>query len=197
MKKFQENLLVVVALSLCGLCVYQWRGQTIQRNDIERLNHVVYEKSEAIQNYTNSILTMDQQIASMGAEMAELRSNLKSNELLLASQKTQINNLQTTAGTLTNEVAQYKKAVGTLEAKLKDAYDGIKKQNEAMQELTAQRDEFLHGLVLFFDAVVGIFEFCFKGADGFLILRDFVGKSSGGGLEIVDLGFLACEEQLV
>jgi chromosome segregation ATPase len=143
MKKFQENLLVVVALSLCGLCVYQWRGQTIQRNDIERLNHVVYEKSEAIQNYTNSIRTMDQQIASMGAEMAELRSNLKSNELLLASQKTQINNLQTTAGTLTNEVAQYKKAVGTLEAKLKDAYDGIKKQNEAMQELTAQRDEFV------------------------------------------------------
>ena len=30
-----------------------------------------------------------------------------------------------------------------LEAKLKEAYDGIKKQNEAMKELVAQRDEFV------------------------------------------------------
>ena len=33
--------------------------------------------------------------------------------------------------------------MATLEAKLKDAYDGIKKQNEAIKELVAQRDEFV------------------------------------------------------
>lgn len=143
MKKFQENLLVVVALSLCGLCIYQWRGQTIQRNEIESLNRVVFEKSAAIQDYTNSIRTMDQQIAAMSVQMGDLRSNLKSNELLLANQRTEINKLQTAAEGLTNEVAQYKAAVGSLEAKLKEAYDGIKKQNDALQEVVTQRDEFV------------------------------------------------------
>ena len=72
MKGFQENLLVVVALGLCGLCIYQWRGQTIQRNQIEILNQTVNDKSAAIQSYTNSIKVMDQQIAALGAQIADV-----------------------------------------------------------------------------------------------------------------------------
>lgn len=143
MKGFQENLLVVVALGLCGLCVYQWRGQTLQRNEIETLNQTVFDKSAAIQSYTNSIKVMDQQIASLGVQIGELRQSAKTNEALMAEQKSDISRLQTATEGLTNQVAEYKKAVGTLEAKLKDAYDGINKQNDAMKELVAQRDEFV------------------------------------------------------
>jgi len=143
MKGFQENLLVVVALGLCGLCVYQWRGQTIQRSAIETLNQAVTEKSAAIQSYTNSIKMMDQQIAALGVQIAELRQTAKTNEILMAEQKTENAMLQTATEGLTNQVAEYKKAVGTLEAKVKEAYDGISKQNDAMKELVAQRDEFV------------------------------------------------------
>ena len=69
MKNFQQNLLILVALSLCGLCVYQWYGQTLQRNEIQKLEQMVYEKSAAIQGYTNSIRTMDRQIAQMDARI--------------------------------------------------------------------------------------------------------------------------------
>jgi chromosome segregation ATPase len=79
----------------------------------------------------------------MGAQIAELRDNAKTNETLIATQKGEISRLQTATEGLTNTIAEYKKAVGDLETKLKEAYDGIKKQNEAMQELTAQRDEFV------------------------------------------------------
>lgn len=143
MKGFQENLLVVVALGLCGLCVYQWRGQTNQRSQIETLNQTVYDKSAEIQSYTNSIKTMDQQIATLGLQIADLRQNAKTNEALMAEQKTEIAMLQSVTEGLTNQVAQYKKAVGALEVKLKEAYDGINKQNDAMKELVAQRDDFV------------------------------------------------------
>src|SRR6266481_4586061 len=143
MKGFQEKLLVVLALGLCGLSIYQWRGQTVQRNEIETLNVTVSDKSAAIQSYTNSIRTMDQQIAAMGAQVAELRKSARTNEALVAEQKTEIARLQTVAEGLTNQVAEYKKAVGTFEAKLKEAYDGINKQNDAIRELVAQRDEFV------------------------------------------------------
>ena len=44
MKNFQVNLFIVLALALCGLCVYQWYEQTVQRNEIQTLNQMVYER---------------------------------------------------------------------------------------------------------------------------------------------------------
>ena len=143
MKNFQQNLLIIVALSLCGLCVYQWYGQTIQRNEIQKLEQTVYEESAAIQGYTNSIRTMDRQIAQMDARLTELKAEAKTNAELIISQKREINRLQITGEGLTNQIGEYRGAVTNLQAKLKEAYEGIQKQNEALKELVAQRDEFV------------------------------------------------------
>jgi chromosome segregation ATPase len=143
MKNIQQNLLIIVALSLCGLCVYQWYGQTLQRNEIHKLEQMVYDKSAAIQGYTNSIRTMDRQIAQMDARITELKTEARTNADLVINQKRDINRLQATAEGLTNQITEYKTAVTSLEGKLKEAYDGIQKQNEAMKEIVAQRDEFV------------------------------------------------------
>jgi chromosome segregation ATPase len=143
MKTFQQNLLIIVALSLCGLCVYQWYGQTLQRNQIQKLQQMVYDKSAAIQGYTNSIRTMDRQIAQMDARLTELKAEAKTNTDLIISQRRETNRLQITAEGLTNQITEYKGAVTNLQGRLKEAYDGIQKQNEAMKELVAQRDEFV------------------------------------------------------
>ena len=143
MKNLQQNLLIIGALSLCGLCVYQWYGQTLQRNEIQTLDQLVYEKSSAIQGYTNSIRTMDRQIAGMDARITELKAQVKTNAELVIAQKRDINQLQIDSEALTNELTQYKGAVTNLQAKLKEAYEGIQKQNQAMKELVAQRDEFV------------------------------------------------------
>lgn len=143
MKNLQQNLLIVVALSLCALCVYQWYGQTLQRNELQTVDQLVYEKSAAIQGYTNSIRTMDQQIAEMDARITALKVDAKTNSDLLVAHVRQINQLQVLSEGLTNEVTEYKVAVTNLQTKLKEAYDGIQKQNEAVKELAAQRDEFV------------------------------------------------------
>jgi chromosome segregation ATPase len=146
MRSFQQNLLIIVALSLGGLCVYQWYGQTVQRNEIQALEKMVYEKSVAIQSYTNSINTMDRQIAQMDATITELKAAAKTNANLVLSQRREINRLQIASANFTNQISEYKNAVGSLEAKLKEAYDGIQKQNVAMKDLVAQRDEFVKKL---------------------------------------------------
>ena len=144
MKTFQQNLLIMVALSLCGLCVYQWYGQTLQRNEIQKLEQTVYDKSAAIQGYTNSIRTMDRQIAQMDARLTELKGEAKTNADLIISQRRELNRLQITAEGLTNQITEYKGAVSNLQGKLQESYDGIQKQNQAMKELVAQRDEFVN-----------------------------------------------------
>lgn len=143
MKNLQQNLLILVALSLCVLCVYQWYGQTLQRNDIQKLEQTVYVKSEAVQASTRSIQTMEHLIAQMDARITELKAEAKTNAEFVITQKRQISQLQAAADGLTNEIAQFKLAVERLEGKLKEAYDGIQKQNGAMKELVAQRDEFV------------------------------------------------------
>jgi len=150
MRSLQQNLFIVLALSLCGLCVYQWYGQTVQRNEIQKLEQAVYEKSAAIQGYTNSIRAMDGQIAQRDGQIAqrdvritELKAEAKTNAELVLARKREISRLQATTDGLTNQIAEYRSAVESLQGKLKEAYAGIQKQNEAVKELVAQRDEFV------------------------------------------------------
>jgi chromosome segregation ATPase len=146
MKNFHQNLLIVLALGLCALCLYQWYDQTLERNHIEKLNQLLAEKSTAIQGYTNSLATMNDEIAQMDSSLTEFKQTAKADTETILGQKRDFNRLQLTSEVLTNQIAEYTNAVATLEVKLKDAYDGIKKQNAAMQELTAQRDDFVQKL---------------------------------------------------
>lgn len=141
MKNFQQNLLIVLAVCLCGLCAWQWYSQTIQRSEAGKLGDVVYQKSAAIRDYTNSIATLNHQISEMDSNLAELRNTLKSNADVMASQHRELTQLQNADEESTNEIAQYKEAVGMLTNKLAEAYSGIEKQNTALKGLASQRDE--------------------------------------------------------
>jgi len=143
MKNFHQNLLIVLALSLCGLCVYQWYGQTLERNRIENLNHLLADKSSAIQGYTNSIAVENHQIEEMDARITDLKATVATNAEFNLAQKREISRLQLTAEELTNEIIQYTNAVTTLETKLQDLVAGVQKQNAAITELAAQRDDFV------------------------------------------------------
>jgi chromosome segregation ATPase len=143
MKNFQQNLLVLLALGLCGLCAWQWYEQTQQRNAIETLNRMVFQKDSDIQSDTNSMATLTRQVEQMDASLTEAKAVAATNEQLAASQKAEITKLQFIGEGLTNEIADYTQAVGTLQSRLKEAYAGIEKQNEAITNLVAQRDDFV------------------------------------------------------
>ena len=54
MKSFQQNLLIALALALCGLCAWQWHFQTVQRGWLAD-QQIDNEVREPIQGYTNSL----------------------------------------------------------------------------------------------------------------------------------------------
>ena len=143
MKNFQQNLLIMLALALCGLCVWQWYEQTLQRDEIETLNRLVYDRNASIQGYTNSIATLNHQVAQMDARLTEIKAEGATNEQVVIGQKAKLVTLQFANLNLTNEITQYKQAVDTLEAKLKEAYAGIDRQNGAISNLISQRNDLL------------------------------------------------------
>jgi chromosome segregation ATPase len=141
MKNFQVNLFIVLALGLCGLCAWQWYEQTVQRTTIQSLNRMVYNRDAAIQNYTNSIAALNHQVNQMDASLTEMKAETATNQQLIISQKAQIEQLQFANENATNEIAQYRAGVDALEAKLKEAYAGIDRQNTAISNLVAQRND--------------------------------------------------------
>lgn len=143
MKNFQQNLLIILALALCGLCAWQWYQQTLQRNAIETQNRLVYDRDAAIQGYTNSLATLNHQVEQMDMRLTEIKAEAATNEQIVISQKADIVTLQFANLNLTNEITQYKQALDTLEAKLKEAYAGIEQQNGAITNLITQRNDLL------------------------------------------------------
>jgi chromosome segregation ATPase len=143
MKNFHQNLLIVLALCLCGLCAWQWYGQTLQRNRIDELNGIANQKSASIQEYTNTIQTMQHQLGLMDANITALKDTVKTNEQTIITQRRELNVLDDENASLSNAVAQYRQAVDSLTNRLGDAYDGIAKQNTAISNLVAQRDDWV------------------------------------------------------
>ena len=141
MKNFQQNLLIILALGLCGLCAWQWYAQTVQRRTIQDLNQMVYDRNDAIQNYTNEIATLNAKVDDMDTQIGGLKKTVATNEQVMTSQKAQIMQLQYDNETFTNVIAQYKVAVNTLESQLNEANTNIDKQNETITNLLSQRND--------------------------------------------------------
>jgi chromosome segregation ATPase len=146
MKNFHQNLLIVLALGLCGLCAWQWYAQTHQREQVDYLNQLLSKDQADIQGYTNSIKNLDTQVAQMDAHITELEGTIKTNNQVIVDQKRQISRLELANESYTNQIIEYKRVTAEYQAKLQEAYDGVKKQNEAIKELVAQRDEFIQKL---------------------------------------------------
>jgi len=139
MKNLQRNLFILIAVALCGLCVYQWNQQAVQLQTIERQNQLIYSKSADIQGYTNSIKTRDDEINQLQTRLAGLKQAAVSNQQWAIDEKREVARLQSSGDILSNQIVDYKAVVDGLTNKLTQAYDGEK-------ELAAQRDEFVKKL---------------------------------------------------
>jgi chromosome segregation ATPase len=143
MKNLQQNLLIFLALALCGLCAWQWYFQTLQRNRIDKLDTTVFKQDGEIQSDTNSIAAMQAEISGQESRIDELKQTVMSNSQAIVARERENLRLQISADGLSNEIVQYQSVTNLLAGKLKEAYDGIKKQNDAITNLVAQRDEFV------------------------------------------------------
>jgi chromosome segregation ATPase len=141
MKNFLQNLLMILALGLCGLCAWQWYVQTQLHNQGEALQETLSKREAEIQGYTNSMKNMDAEIAGLSARINELKRAAVTNEETASEQKREILRLNKSGEMMSNQIVQYTNIVDQLEAKLKEESEGITKQNDAIKQLAAERDD--------------------------------------------------------
>ena len=139
MKHPLQSLLIVFAIGLCGLCTWQWYGQMRQQNQLNALAQTNYDQTVSIQGYTNSINTMDHEIAQLDARLTELRDGVKSNIAVIFALRKDNNRL-------TSLTDQYSNTVVVLAVRIKQADDIIRRQNENMKNIVQERDEYVNRL---------------------------------------------------
>ncbi len=141
MKNFLQNMLICLALALCVLCAWQWYLQTLLHSQGEALQKTLFKQAAEIQGYTNSIKNMDAEIAGLSTRINELKQAAMTNEQAALEQKREILRLRTSGEVMSNQIAGYKTVVDKLEARLKEASEGISRQNNAIKQLVAGRDD--------------------------------------------------------
>jgi chromosome segregation ATPase len=141
MKKLLVNLLILLALALCGLCAYQWLRETEQRRLTESLYQTIYERERDIQGYTNSIRLLDRQVAQLDGQVTDLRRRDATNTDTIFLLRRETNRLDIINGGLAAQLDQYSNAVEGYKAQITNINEGIKKQNAALKDLVAERDE--------------------------------------------------------
>jgi len=145
MRNFQQNLLIALALALCGLCAGQWYFQTVQRTRLAAENQKIADRDTAIQGYTNSLDKLNHQVMRMEQDItglnAALQETLKTNREVIIEQKREIARLGANNDTLISDIVQYTNAIATLQSNLDTAFEGIRTQNTNVEVLVRNRDE--------------------------------------------------------
>jgi chromosome segregation ATPase len=143
MKNFLQNLLMVFALCLCGLCIRQWYSQTVQRNKLGEQGQEIFDRDTAIQGYTNTIQTQDHQIALLDKQVSQLNQSLITNSQTLLTNQHDIARLKSDNDLLSNAVVQYTNDLAILESRLTNAYAGITTLTNDLAHVVIERDSWL------------------------------------------------------
>src|SRR6516162_5637190 len=84
MKSFLQNLLIILALALCGVMIYQWVRETETRKKVQSLTDKVQDQTENIRNLNSNIKRDEAEIQRLDGLKNQLTQTVKSNEVRIA-----------------------------------------------------------------------------------------------------------------
>jgi septal ring factor EnvC (AmiA/AmiB activator) len=139
--KLLPNLLLVLALALCGLCAYQWvrEGQVYQ--ELGSVNDELYKKREAIQGLEQTIKRNQSDITRLEGIRTELKETIRTNTARIAELDKYVQKLENETDNQRTTIGKYKEALDTANERIQKQNDDIQKQNDAIKLLVQQRDE--------------------------------------------------------
>jgi chromosome segregation ATPase len=139
MRELQQNLFLVLGLSLCGLCAWQWYDQTVQRSRVNDFALRLAETETELQASTNSLATANHQLAQMDAAMTALLKTNETGATLILSLQSKLTGLEADRSRLTNHLA-------TVNDKLRQACENIEAQQASIRLLIGQREQLVSNL---------------------------------------------------
>jgi len=139
-KKFQENLLIVIALSLCGLCIWQWVREAELRKQAEDFSKELYKKKELIQTLEGQLKRSEAEVLRLDKLKTEMTATIKTNRQEILTLTKYSEKLEKEVESQKAQIDVYKDAIEKANASIQKQNEDIKKQNETLKELAAERN---------------------------------------------------------
>jgi chromosome segregation ATPase len=139
MKQFMVNLLVAVALGLCGLCTYQWYREAGLRNKLEDLSRDIYKRKETIVDLEGRLERSEADRFRLDKAHVELTAMIRTNAAELASVQKRLDQSEKLADQQKQAAESYKEALETANGNVKTANAEIVRQNEILKQFVDER----------------------------------------------------------
>ena len=135
-------ILIVLAVSLCVLSVYQWTDQRrlISMVESERrsklgLHTSIQEKEQTAKRYSEEITRLE-------SVRKDLDASVTTNKVEVGRLKAELKKAEFEVAKATHQAAAYKKAFDEANESIKQQNDAVKAQNESYKKLVGERNEF-------------------------------------------------------
>ena len=141
MKNFLQNLLIFLALCLCGLIAVQWVRETDLRKKVQDLTNVVHDKSEAILNLEANVRRDKDEIQRLDTQRKQLTDTVKSNNLQIANLSKDLDKAANELQKTERQMAAYKDAYQRTSENLTNANTAIVEQNARIKKMADDGNE--------------------------------------------------------
>jgi chromosome segregation ATPase len=141
MKNFLQNLLIFLALCLCGLIALQWHRETLLRQEAQARTDTIHDKAEAIQGLQGTLRQTEEEVKRLDALKKELTETVRSNRTEIASLRKDLDKANTELDRGLKQTEAFKTALQQANENIKKQNEDIRKQNEDMKNLAAERNE--------------------------------------------------------
>ena len=141
MKNSLQNLLILLALCLCGLVAFQWVRETDLRKDVQSLTDTVHDKMEAIQNLQGTVKHDEAEIQRLEGLRNELNALAKTNAAQIAGLTKDLEKATNALDRSEKQIEVYKDALQKANENILKQNEDIKTQNEELKKLAEERNE--------------------------------------------------------
>jgi chromosome segregation ATPase len=134
MKNSLQNLLIFLALCLCGLVAFQWHRETKLRQELQSTSEDGRSKAETIQNLQKNLRFAEEEVKRLGNLRSGIAATAESNRIEIGALKKQFE-------TAKMEFEKSAKQVEAFKSALQQANDNIQRQNESVKKLADERND--------------------------------------------------------
>lgn len=141
MRTFLQNLLIFLALCLCGLISFQWVRETDLRKDLQKMTDSIQDKKEAIQNMQVSLKRDEGEIQRLDGLKTQLTDTLKTNEFQITALIKDLTKATNNTERYEKQIQIYKDALEQANANVKAANSNIEAQKEELTKMASAQKE--------------------------------------------------------
>jgi len=140
-KKLLTNLLMVVALALCGIVAVQWVREARLHQQLQSLSDSLHDKGDSLRNLQDQLKHSEDEVQRLEKLRNSLADEAKTNAFLTLNLRNQVDQARAEAERQAHKADSYKSSLQQANKNIAKQNDDARRQNGELQKLAQERND--------------------------------------------------------